>query len=477
MPKSSHIATAGIELEDIAKRQLERIGSRMMKDNSGDKSHFRFKLNSYDAYLRSLVNRKALPIQWHDLRTLAFHWPPFEDAEEGRLWLIELMKRFYALGALTVVMQKEGLLLEGEDSTDPHCVMAEEPFPPLVRSVLLVTFFFPETVDLLADLKLSMEKRPLVVHRVRAVAGGYEKVLSEGFPLYVSLLPPQDSALTRPKDFVNILGPGALARQFLGLPAAALIDPMMPVASASSSVKIHSKSNHGGESRGAAASPTSKRRSGSYEEGSKDRHSRKEKKDEKIKPSRDASSPSEGVAGHRHHRHHKKHSRSGEAPRTNNSKSRSRSPRDRKSRSKSRSKKHRSKSSHKKHDRDADMEHEVSSTSGNTMGGGGPAVGGGGEKQPEDGAPQETVIKYFLTSSADEKMLDCEEVKKYFLKFGELDWCIQSGLNKMAAAFAFKDSGISTLVAGYGHRINKRAVILQVCLFHFQADGIGMIAG
>ena len=59
-------------------------------------------------------------------------------------------------------------------------------------------------------------------------------------------------------------------------------------------------------------------------------------------------------------------------------------------------------------------------------------------------------------------MLDCEEVKKYFLKFGELDWCIQSGLNKMAAAFAFKDSGISTLVAGYGHRINKRAVILQV---------------
>jgi hypothetical protein len=123
-----------------------------------------------------------------------------------------------SLGAITIVMQKEGMRLEGDDAQDSHLVMAEEPFPLMVRAVLLVTFFFPETVDLLADLKLTMDKRPLVVHRVRAVQGGYEKVLQGGFPLFVSLLQPQESTLTRPKEYVSIQGPGALARQFLGLP-------------------------------------------------------------------------------------------------------------------------------------------------------------------------------------------------------------------------------------------------------------------
>lgn len=67
----------------------------MMKDNCGEKSHFRFKLTSFDAYMRSLVNRKVLPIQWHDLRTLGFHWPPFVDEAEGQEWLQELTKRLY----------------------------------------------------------------------------------------------------------------------------------------------------------------------------------------------------------------------------------------------------------------------------------------------------------------------------------------------------------------------------------------------
>jgi hypothetical protein len=144
-----------------------------------------------------------------DLRSLAFHWPPFqvkseededilETREEERQWIDQLVKNFYFIGAVNVGYQRRDPFesestLRSPFSGEFEPLQVKEPFPQFVTSLLIVTWPLPEMVEMVANVKFRLCGRSIAAHRVKADVEDLKMSMTGRFdlryPLLVSMNP------------------------------------------------------------------------------------------------------------------------------------------------------------------------------------------------------------------------------------------------------------------------------------------------
>ena len=180
-------------------------------------SHYRVRLATPEDYGRAFRLANVFPIQWYDLSTILVHWPKiFKTEEEEIVWMDGLKSIFSEMSCIGTFVQLSDYAKKTKIKSTPDPIVQVERLP--FDICLLATFVFPETIDVLANLRLEWKSVPLGFRRLRSNRAQYKDCMSQGLPLHVDLVQREAKVLENPPDFQSIEGPGVLTREFLGFP-------------------------------------------------------------------------------------------------------------------------------------------------------------------------------------------------------------------------------------------------------------------